>query len=299
MSIASCGKSVPAEGYKVDTTANDHLGLYVMNVDMVVTKDKITEFNLEETYPVNVWARIDASNIEGLVKDEDYLEVKGVRQFDGTDAVTYFAKHVKIGNATYTGFVRPDDDGDNTYYINKGEPVRYKLDGAADTAVEADLLSVLRNRDVGNYQLGTVSGEYFRNVMDGNISILKSDLTASGINPFFPNNKKNRSENDANFKKLTEALHTYFSGKSLDYKMSVEDANFEKYYTTKLLDDGTFGYNPYYSKHDMTIEANKTEAEASWESLGVNSAVTNLNQIDQIFNLANETFASVEYESMK
>jgi hypothetical protein len=296
--LGGCSHSAVGTCYWTDL--GTHYGNYVFRTTTSLSQGTITKATLEETYLPAVWARVNPS--EFSTSSIETLEVKDAYLWDGTQGTVTFAKHIKVGDYSFTGTLRDETVDDDTPYLLRGDYVRYRYDGLKETDTEStltDLNRYLAEQDTGVYKLGGHCGWYFEAVEKGSIHAYGSKTGSTALDVDytlgFPDGKKLREESTyfTGWASAKTALCTYLQGKKLNYAYSTTDQDGNIYKSLKLADDKkTFMYNAGY--------ANGVYSDDNWETLtGVTTDGMNLDTVKALFTGFNVAFASVEYSSLR
>lgn len=295
--LSSCGKTIESKAYGLQNGSGH--GDYVTRIDMSETKGYIDSISIQETYTPCTWANIDPNELSEY--NIDTIQYEGI-DFEGNAKTYFFAEHIKIGDSTFTGSLRPSTD-DNAAFIKRGEVIKYSCDNPVDTDdARLDLNKYLMISDSDTYKLGSRPGWYFEAVANDEIGVYgyaKDDadktLSLCDYTLGFLDNEKfvNDASMYSGWNSSTEALCDYLVGKRLDFKRTVTDDDYNEYTTIKIL-DGTWHYSPTLAHGDFT------DPDNSYEKIE-NCLAEDLPFYNfyNIMTLANKLFASMEYESTK
>src|SRR5574344_75831 len=273
-------------------------GNYVFSAQVNVTTGSITSATLSETYLPAMWARIKVD--EFTDSTIEYLTVDEATLLDGTEGKVNFAKHIKVGDYSFTGTLRDETNDEDVPYINRGDYVCYRNDSldASDTAsVWTDLNRYLAQQDSGTYKLGGNCGWYYKCVQNKQIHALGSKTGSSALDVdytlTFPEDKMFREEATTTWKDWIaskDALCAYLKEKKLNYVYSTTDTDGNIHKCLKVSPDDklTYVYNPGY--------ANGVYSDDNWELItGCVKTGMSLDGIKAFFTAFNVAFASVEY----
>ena len=295
--LTSCGATLDNSAYGVQK--GDGLGDSITKIHMTETKGYIDSISIMETYTPRTWANIDPDELDGF--QIDTIDFTG-DDAQGNSIEYHLAKHIKIGDLTFTGSLRVNND-DNALFIKQGEVIKYSYDNPDDSDdTRLDLNKYLSISDAEAYKLGSRAGWYFEAVAKDEISVLGYDkedeektLKACDYTLGFPEGEKfiNDCQAEAGWASSVNALCDYLAGKQLDFKMTATDEDFNDYTTIKAI-DGTWYYSPSLAHDDFS------DPENSYEKIeGCSSEELPLRSFLNIMKLANILFASMEYDSVK
>jgi len=298
--LSGCSQGT-ATGTCYWTNTGSDFGNYVFSAQVVLNKGTVTSATISETYLPAMWARINVDEFSD--SSIEYLTVDDGTLLDGTQGKINFAKHIKVGDYTFTGTLRDSANDDDVPYINHGDYVCYRNDSidASDTASAwTDLNRYLAQQDSGTYKLGGNCGWYFSCVQNKQIHAYGSKKGSStrdvDYTLTFPENKMFREEATTTWTdwlSSEKALCTYLNGKKINYVYSTTDTNGDIHKCIKVSteDKKTYLYNPGY--------ANGVFSDDNWETItGCVKAGMSLDAIKAYFTAFNVAFASVEYSSM-
>ncbi len=308
LSLTGCKKTRNASCYIRDAGTRNREGYFVVKADVTVTGGRIDSVSFHETYSANVWARVQEEDKEKV----ETIEVPSSYQGEDASSSIYLAKHISVNGRNWTGTLR--DPEEEAGYISKGEYVCYTADDSSgDQDSRRDLVVYLNVPDSDQYKLGSFRNTYYQDVRDGNIKILKEaskeekdgktlyTYQDSSVNPYFPNGKKERLEQEENkdFASSVHALEDYLKGKQLNFHDRITDSNLDFHDTLKA-EDGEWRYNPSYAFTDLTDADKAAEAEKNWEAIkGCKVASLPYDSLDALLDSANRAFASVEFSSLR
>lgn len=302
MNLTSCAKTLETKNYSISDVKSMY-GYKFAQVDVTVTDGVIDKVTIDETYSPCTWARLSETDAATLGED-NLLSVKNVTLEDGTEGTLKFAKYIQMCGDTWVGSIREDIEGK---YYKACEYIQYSSMTSSDEAA-TDLLRYLNVSDTDTYQFASRVGKYYTDVMNGDIKILKAkdpkaekvECEATSITPYFPNGKKNRSDNEPEWKTSIDALCAYFAGKKLNYKDEIRDKKNNRYDSFKIK-DGEWTYSPgladYAGLAAKTVKAYADDTSNYEKIEGCKSAVIDITSLGGYFKAANNAFASLEYTS--
>lgn len=303
MNLTSCAKTLDTKNYSISAVKSMY-GYKFAQVDVTVTDGVIDKVTIDETYSPCTWARLTETDAASLGED-NFISVENVTLEDGTEGTLNFAKYIQVCGDTWVGNVREEIEK-NVYY-KACEYIQYSSMTSSDEDA-TDLLRYLNVSDTDVYQFASRVGKYYTDVMNGDIKILKAkdaeaekiECEETSIAPYFPNGKKNRSDNEPEWKTSIDALCAYFAGKKLNYNDKIYDKRNNRYDSLKIK-DGEWTFSPgladYAGLAAKTVKA-YAEDESNFEKIeGCKSAAIDITSLGGYFKAVNNAFASLEYKS--